>query len=45
MKIGIPKEVKNHEYRVGATPAMVRLLIDAGHQVFVQANAGEIIEF
>lgn len=45
MKIGIPKEVKNHEYRVGATPTMVRLLVDAGHQVFVQTKAGEAIDF
>lgn len=45
MKIGIPKEIKVKEYRVGATPAMVRLFIDHGHQVFVQANAGTKIGF
>jgi len=45
MKIGIPKEIKNHEYRVGATPGMVRTLVEAGHQVDVQANAGTQIGF
>jgi alanine dehydrogenase len=45
MIIGIPKEIKNHEYRVGATPAMVRALVEAGHQVLVQANAGTKIGF
>jgi len=43
MKIGIPKEVKNHEYRVGATPAMVQALVKLGHEVFVQKGAGEKI--
>ncbi len=45
MKIGIPKEKKNHEYRVGATPAMVRALKESGHDVFVEAHAGEKIGF
>ncbi|KIC71052.1 Alanine dehydrogenase [Candidatus Protochlamydia amoebophila] len=45
MIIGIPKEIKNHEYRVGATPSMVRLLVDAGHQVFVQSLAGDKIGY
>ena len=45
MIIGIPKEIKNHEYRVGATPAMVRVLVEAGHQVLVQQNAGDEIGF
>lgn len=45
MKIGIPKEIKNHEYRVGATPAMVRALTEAGHEVMVQTNAGTQIGF
>ncbi len=45
MKIGIPKEIKNHEYRVGATPAMVRELVEAGHFVFVQTMAGHEIGF
>lgn len=40
MLIGIPKEIKNHEYRVGATPDMVKTLISNGHQVMVQSGAG-----
>lgn len=40
MIVGIPKEIKNHEYRVGATPAMVRMLVEAGHKVVVQHEAG-----
>jgi len=40
MKVGIPKEVKNHEYRVAITPAGVHELVRAGHQVFVQRDAG-----
>lgn len=43
MLIGIPKEIKNHEYRVGATPGMVRALTEAGHKVMVEAKAGEAI--
>lgn len=45
MRIGIPKEIKNHEYRVGASPAMVRALIEAGNTVFVEKNAGKAIGF
>lgn len=45
MLIGIPKEIKDHEYRVGATPAGVRELVNAGHQVLVQTNAGTAIDF
>jgi alanine dehydrogenase len=45
MIIGIPKEIKNHEYRIGATPAMVRTFVEAGHKVFVQTNAGTKIGF
>lgn len=45
MKIGIPKEIKNHEYRVGATPSMVRALVEAGHTVTVQRSAGLQIGF
>ena len=41
MKIGIPKEIKNNENRVGATPAGVKELIAHGHEVFVQHTAGE----
>ncbi len=41
MRIGIPTEVKDHEYRVALTPAGARSLTDAGHTVLVQAGAGE----
>ncbi|MCH4147214.1 MAG: alanine dehydrogenase [Prevotella sp.] len=41
MKIGIPKEIKNNENRVGMTPAGVAELIRHGHEVFVQHTAGE----
>jgi len=40
MRIGIPTEVKDHEYRVSVTPAGARALTDAGHEVLVQAGAG-----
>lgn len=40
MRIGVPKEVKNHEYRVAITPAGVRELVDAGHAVAVETGAG-----
>ena len=41
MKIGIPKEIKNNENRVGLTPSGVYALIDHGHEVVVETNAGE----
>lgn len=41
MKIGIPKEIKNNENRVGATPAGVKELVNHGHEVYVQDHAGE----
>ena len=41
MKIGLPKEIKDNEYRVGLTPAGVHALVGAGHEVFVQKSAGE----
>ncbi len=41
MLIGVPKEIKNHEYRVGMAPASVREAITHGHQVMVQSLAGE----
>ena len=41
MKIGIPKEIKNNENRVGATPAGVKELVKHGHTVYVQHTAGE----
>mgnify|MGYP001627846516 CR=1 FL=1 len=45
MKIGVPKEIKNHEYRVGMTPSAVRELTRDGHEVVVQASAGSAIGF
>ena len=41
MLIGLPKEIKDNEYRVGMTPAGVRALTDAGHKVVVERKAGE----
>ena len=41
MKIGVPREVKNHEYRVAITPAGVHELARSGHEVFVETAAGE----
>ncbi len=43
MRIGVPQEIKNHEYRVGLTPASVRELTSRGHQVMVQTGAGAAI--
>jgi len=40
MIIGVPKEVKNLEFRVGIVPAGVQALVEAGHKVFVETNAG-----
>ncbi|MES9964361.1 MAG: alanine dehydrogenase, partial [Candidatus Sedimenticola sp. 20ELBAFRAG] len=40
MLIGVPKEIKNHEYRVGMTPGAVREAIAHGHSVIVETNAG-----
>lgn len=45
MLIGVPREIKDHEYRVGITPAGVRALTDAGHEVRVETRAGERIGF
>ena len=44
MRVGVPKEIKVHEYRVGLTPASVAELVAAGHEVFVQASAGNGID-
>ena len=41
MRVGVPKEVKVHEYRVGLVPASVRELVDRGHEVFVETSAAE----
>lgn len=43
MRIGVPKEIKNHEYRVGLTPGSVRELTSRGHQVVVEREAGAAI--
>ena len=45
MKVGVPKEIKTHEYRVGLTPAAVRELCGHGHQVVVQQDAAVGIGF
>jgi len=45
MLIGVPKEIKTHEYRVGLVPASVRELIHHGHKVVVETNAGAGIGF
>lgn len=45
MHIGIPKEIKNHEYRVALTPEGARLLADAGHRVSVETAAGKASGF
>lgn len=45
MLIGIPKETKNHEYRVALTPAGARVLTQAGHAVVIEAGAGADIGF
>jgi len=43
MRIGVPQEIKNHEYRVGLTPMSVREFVEHGHDVVVQTAAGERI--
>lgn len=45
MDIGVPKEIKNHEYRVGLTPAGVSQLRQQGHNVRIENNAGKAIDF
>lgn len=40
MRIGVPKEIKNNEFRVGLTPGAVREYVSRGHEVFVETNAG-----
>src|SRR5260370_19912625 len=42
MLIGVPKEVKDHESRVGIVPSGVKALVDAGHKVIVETNAGAL---
>ena len=45
MKIGIPKEIKNHEYRVGMTPMAIQEAVQHGHEVAVETLAGDAIGF
>ena len=41
MRVGCPKEIKVHEYRVGLTPESAAELVRAGHEVFLETKAGE----
>ena len=45
MRVGVPKEIKNHEYRVGMTPASVAELVACGHQVLIETKAGMGLDF
>ncbi|HYJ29484.1 MAG TPA: alanine dehydrogenase, partial [Allosphingosinicella sp.] len=45
MRVGVPREIKVHEYRVGLTPASVAELTAAGHEVVVETKAGRGIDF
>src|SRR3954462_10435496 len=45
MLVGVPKEVKTHEYRVGLVPGSVRELVHHGHRVVVESGAGTGIGF
>ena len=45
MLIGVPKEIKTHEYRVGLVPASVREFVDHGHEVMIEGSAGQGIGF
>lgn len=40
MRVGCPKEIKNHEYRVGLTPESARELVNHGHEVWIETGAG-----
>ena len=40
MRVGVPKEIKNHEYRVGMTPDAAREAVAHGHKVMIETNAG-----
>jgi len=44
MRVGVPKEIKNNEFRVGLTPASVAELVHAGHELFVETHAGSGID-
>ena len=43
MRIGVPREIKNHEYRIGLVPSTVRELCSRGHEVFIENDAGKAI--
>ncbi|NQV56439.1 MAG: alanine dehydrogenase, partial [Rhodospirillales bacterium] len=45
MRIGVPKEIKNHEYRVGMIPASVREAVHLGHEVMIETGAGAGVGF
>ena len=45
MRIGVPKEIKNHEYRVGVSPAGAQALAAAGHEVRIETRAGAAVGF
>ena len=45
MRIGVPREIKTQEYRVGLTPSSVREIVHHGHQVVVETGAGLGCEF
>ena len=45
MLIGVPKEIKNHEFRVGLTPSSVREFVKNGHQVIIENDAAQPIGF
>lgn len=45
MLIGVPKEIKNHEYRIGLTPAAVREYVENGHDVIIENDGGAAIGF
>lgn len=44
MKVGVPKEIKTHEYRVGLTPGAVREYVAAGHDVLVETHAAPALD-
>jgi len=45
MRIGVPKETKNHEYRVGLVPSSVAELANAGHEIIVETASGSGTDF
>ena len=45
MRIGVPKEIKSHEYRVGLVPGSVREIIHHGHEVIIETGAGAYCGF